>query len=414
MSALPLDILPGILDCLNFSTLKECSLVNHQFHQSTQKLLFSHLVICARTWEKKCQFFLNTAGKRRVSIIEKLTIEFNELPILEQYEVPTALISLVVELGPQIQSLCLNGYIPEDSSFPDQDAISWRSIAPIFRDCLCHHVMPSVTSLQWQEVGEVPLFSILSICPHLRCLHVGSEYVQSTDSFDIEDVEVGSLPKTLNLTIQPFSEADLAATTSLAHFIKVSGRRIETLTIVPVFYAIPFAGVPFLRPFIEMQKHLRHLHLGLKVYEFITSKLVQGFASENLLPLASFVQLNSLTITIPTLSHKPTSDRFFSWLSAVISFAGNSIPETLTVIRFPLLPRPLWRETFDATPHALNYLQQRCHFTLDFILTSSEGNEDIKRVFNRVRATFPSWDNAGKLKSWVEVYRPESLRTALG
>ncbi|KAH8796832.1 hypothetical protein DL96DRAFT_1825633 [Flagelloscypha sp. PMI_526] len=419
MSALPLDILPGILDCLNFSTLKGCSSVNRQFHQSTQKLLFSHLVLNAWTWERKCQFLLSMAGKSRVAMVDKLTIEFEQLPIFEQNEVPPALVSLVVELGPQIRSLCLDGYIQSESRFVDDEGTLWLEISPTLRDCLCHHVIPSVTSLQLKEI-RVPLFSLLNRCPHLRHLHIGSQYVQSTDDFNIDVVEVNSLPNTLDLVIQPFFEYDLAKTTSLAHFMQGSGRSIETLTVVPASSSTRCPGVPFLRPFIEMQRHLKHLRLGFKVYEFISEslsfplQLTHGFTEHDLLPLASFVQLNTLTITIPDLSHKPTTDIFFSWLSAVISLAGNSLPETLTAVRFPLLPRLSRGVTFNATPHALDSLQQRCPFNLDFVLTSSKGNEGVEQAFNRVRATFPSWDNAGKLKLWVEVYRSQSLRTALG
>ncbi|KAH8796848.1 hypothetical protein DL96DRAFT_1643351 [Flagelloscypha sp. PMI_526] len=415
MSALPMDILLDILDCLDRFALKACSLVCQHFHQSTQKLLFSHLVLSAWNWEVQCHFLLRHENTSRFSMIEKVTVELDELPVWDQDEKPDELISLLVKLGPQIEALCINGLLLGDSPMlGSRDGTRWSDMSTILKDCLLQHVIPGVKSLQLHEIGDAPLPLILCSCPRLRHLHIGAQYVGCSENI-LDELQSGPYPNIVSLTLEPFNSYDLDEKSSLTHFIKSAGDQISSLTLVAPWLGWISPDLAFLEPFISIWANLRHLIFGIKLYNTIANELPTQFVPRHLLPLSNFSQLE--TVTIPMHIHTSSQatskywDCWFNWLNAVVTFAP--IPTSLKALRFYILPQLNRLQDFGPSPSSLDQVQDRFNFHLDFIVPFSVESGKIEMVFGFARSTFPSWNDVGKLNCRVEVYRPVSCEVEL-
>ncbi|KAH8796852.1 hypothetical protein DL96DRAFT_1721775 [Flagelloscypha sp. PMI_526] len=409
MSILPLDVLPDILDSLRVSVLRKCSLVNRYFHQITHRLLFSHLVLSSWDWEEKCLFLHNNSNVNRLWMIKRLSIQLDELPVLKTDVVPAELISLLVKLGPQIETLCIDGLWP-GSSIGEGNGTPWLDISPEVRDCLCRHVMPSVQSLQFKEVCETPLLLILSSCPRLHHLHIGGElqYVDCTAKATTDTIIPNPFPEILSLTLEPFFSHHLDETRSLAHFLIRAGGQISSLTlVVPVTWGIR-PNLYFLKPFRGIWTHLKHLTFGTGLYNDIAKPFPREFPITEMFPLANFSQLETVTIPMNIHFHIKEWDHWFNWVMAVLVFTGpQSIPTSFRAFRFSI-PSLFYLKTSNSLPHPLDEMQDKFNIHLDFTVPHSAEMEKIDMMFALIRSTFPSWDAANKLNFLIEVYRPAS------
>ncbi|KAH8796857.1 hypothetical protein DL96DRAFT_1643383 [Flagelloscypha sp. PMI_526] len=396
MSILPLDVLPDILESLTVHTLKNCSLVNHHFHQMTQGLLFSHLFLSSSTWRERCAFYLDSTNACRLAMVTKLSLNPDHLPV--QDNVPPNLVELLVQLSSQIETLCIDGYFLSDGR-SDVACASWSYISSVFRECLCQHIMPSVTSLQLTELGELPLFSVLKSCPLLRHLQIGSEFVNSTEVYLDGNITPCSLPDIVGLTLKPLSLPDLDMKRSLAHFIKSQGKRIASLRLVQPCSSDLRPGLDFLQPFPDLKGNLQHLYFGDISDEYNEAEeFIKAF---NYSSVADFCALQTITIPIHIPWSKEEWDDWFHWISDYISSSSPPFPP-LNTVRFSISLEGYYPDQFDGSPHLLDNLKDSCPFLLDFIVQNSVSSVTIDQTFTLVRATFPTWDEAARLNFWVE------------
>ncbi|KAH8796844.1 hypothetical protein DL96DRAFT_1721767 [Flagelloscypha sp. PMI_526] len=404
MGALPLDILPDILNCLDVSVLKECSLVSRHFHRNTQRLLFSHLILSAWNWEERCRFLLHSEHASRFSMIEKVTVKFDKLPVWTRDDVPDQLIWLLVELGPQIQALCIDGLAGGDNPLPGiRDGTPWSKMSPVLLNCLLRHIMPNIKLLHLHEIGRAPLSLILQSCPLLRHFHLGGEHLKYAERMT-DEVQPHSFPKVMSLTLEPFWTSDLDKDSPLAHFIQSTGKNIASLKLVGPLYGRISANLAFLKPFTGIWENLKHLFVIIQPYSSILSDLHTEFQPTDLLPLSSFSQIETVTLPMHIHTRIPATSKYwdyrFKWLHAVVTFAP--IPTSFRAFRFPVLPPLDHVQDFSPSPSPLDQCQNVYDFHLDFIVTASvESKKEM--VFRFVRSTFPSWDVAGKLGCRVDI-----------
>ncbi|KAH8796820.1 hypothetical protein DL96DRAFT_1825622 [Flagelloscypha sp. PMI_526] len=406
MSTLPLDIFPHIFDSLKVHGLMSCSTVCRDMHQMTQRLLFSQLRLTGWQWEEQCQLFLNIATEARCSLVKKLIIELDGLPVHQEDEVSPNLLSLLVKFGPRCAALHINGFVCGKVLDDWPTGTEWPELSPTFVDCLFQHVMPSVRTLRFHEVGQIPIFLVFAHCPLLRDLWLGSLYLDGPQTNVTRKVGPGPMPKVVSLMLKPFSPGDLEETTPLAHFIKESGRKITTLHLNQKEAGSILPCLVVLKPFPDLKDHLQHLYFGRRFHLGIMEKMPLEFNHADLLPLASLPNLQTLTFPMyRSSSHKTQEawDYWFKWVVAVINFAGDSIPTSLKVIRFIRFPEISSSDSFDGTPHSLDELHDRAHFSLEFVVSKWIRKQTPAEVFTLLRATLPSWEAAGRLSFQIKM-----------
>ncbi|KAH8834468.1 hypothetical protein DL96DRAFT_1757185 [Flagelloscypha sp. PMI_526] len=393
INVLPLDVLPNILHFLAAQDLQTCSIVNHSFHQDVHPLLFSHLVLCYRTWDKKCRFLLHDMNTNRCALISKLTIQLEMLPVYRSSQVPTELISLLVKISPQVRSLNIDGF-KENEYEAYNDGTSWEYISPIFRDILCQHLMPPVQSLRIVNIGGLPVY------------HFSSGYAEYPPAdYTTGDAERATLPDITSLTLDPFLTSDQREITSLSHFVKGAVGKLSSFTIFEPFRSYHSINLQFLQPFEEIRTYLHHLSLGFILYNFIVygKRFSPQFNSTELLPLASFSQLQTVSISIRIPSTKQEWDYWFKWLTVSLEATDSTrIPTTFKALRLTVIPHLASSGNFSATPHPLNDLHNNFNFSIELTVPISLGNEMVEKTFTLLRSTLPSWDGHGKLKLWID------------
>ncbi|KAH8824424.1 hypothetical protein DL96DRAFT_208073 [Flagelloscypha sp. PMI_526] len=373
MSSLPPELVGQILTSVDVPSLHLCCLVNRGFHASAQNLLFSHLhlsgyVKLAITLSR-CDFFLADENHRLSRQIKKLSIGVDRLPIRRDDKVPAQLIALLVKIGPQLDTFCMNGLSSGDQGYliPFQ----FNDISPLFYECLLQHVMPSLRSLELCEVANLPIFPIIRGGPRLRHLDIGASSI-GLSPLSAEDENFSFLSGELtSLSIGSFSESDFHPKTSLARFLGCSNGLITSLRLWNDFRQIKSVSLQFLLPFSTLTSHLRYLTLGLEMLS--CSIVFAGYAA-----------------------------RWFNWVT-------NCLKSTL--VASPVAPIALKRLRFSVMPsgegtvrNTLDLLGDNAAFgvSLEFTVSAAVEMEMTQRIFHYLRSSFPTWDEAERLNLWVE------------
>ncbi|KAH8796825.1 hypothetical protein DL96DRAFT_1721746 [Flagelloscypha sp. PMI_526] len=398
MSTLPLDIFPSILDSLRVYDLTSCSVVSRDLHRMTQGPLFSHLRLSCWQWDARCQFFLSIATESRCSLVKKLTIELDELN-----DSSPDLISLLIKLGPRVTTLHIDGFVRGKEIDEWPTSTWWPNLSPAFVDCLFQHVMPSVRSLRFHEVGAIPIFLVFAHCPLLRDFWLGSLYLDGPQTDTTNEVGSDPVPNVVSLMFKPFAPDDLEETTPLAHFIKQSGHRITSLHLNQKEEGGIFQNLDDLQPFPDLKANLKHLYLGRRFHFGVVQNIPREFDQADLLPLASFPSLQTLTFPMYNFSSQEAWDCWFKWIAAVMSLAGDSIPPSLKAIRFIHFPQISPSDSFGGTPHSLDKLYDKGHFSLEFVMSQWIRKEKLSEAFALVRTIFPSWEAAGRLSFRIKI-----------
>ncbi|KAH8796830.1 hypothetical protein DL96DRAFT_1825631 [Flagelloscypha sp. PMI_526] len=390
MNSLPLDLLPHVFESLNFSSLKECSLVNHRFHRWTRQLLFAHLVLCTRTWEKKSRFLLHEADFDRIAVINKVTIELDDdFLVFEPNNVPEELTALLEKLGGRIETLRIDGFTQ------DQREISWLDIPLTLRNFLCERLMPYLRSLEIEEIGEFPILGVLCHCPLLQRLHIGSSYPNPME----DHPELNQLPSLRSFSLSLREESDLHNMTPLAQFIRHARGPISSLKLgqrVGYFFSMELHA---LKPFVEVGvwTSIQHLSFDKRLFGRIIYTPLDELQSSNLIPLAKFPKLQTMSVPIRIPTYENEWVNWFTWVAMVVHFAGDSLPRSFKAFRCTVSPQLEALGNYSVSLHPLDGLQDSCSFSMNIIVPSSVESEKVEKVFNLARSAFPSWDNAGQL-----------------
>ncbi|KAH8834132.1 hypothetical protein DL96DRAFT_1676351 [Flagelloscypha sp. PMI_526] len=249
---------------------------------------------------------------------------------------------LLIKLGTHISTLRIEGEFT-DQEWDYERSIRWEDLSPTLCHCLYEHIMPSLKILELPGVACVPVFQILRKNPLLRHIHLGSE-----DG--------------------PFEEHDFRPDTELSKFIKYNEGNIATFHL-DGDYSFS-SSLEFLSPFPEFTSHVLHISIGHGMFE---------------------------------------RAKWFNWIAkslhpALISLETSALPLKklhLTVTPGDALQRPTENQVMTNELNNLAH-NSRLSCSLEFSVSVSKGYDKFQSVFENLREFFPSWDQMGRLKLWVE------------
>ncbi|KAH8801333.1 hypothetical protein DL96DRAFT_1564077 [Flagelloscypha sp. PMI_526] len=314
----PPELLVHVLNSLDSSTLHSSSLVSHEFCSIAQDLIFHHLPLHG-TLERQlaqCDFLLADKNDHLCSRVRKLTIDLDGLPVSKNETVPPQLLALLVKLGSQINTLCINGHLWND--FLGAFSMLWTNLSPIFCNCLYQHVMPSIKILQLPQMASVPLPTILWYTPLLFHIHLGTDH-GSVFSFDFwESGQTFLQGEVESLSIDPFRGTDFGIDGPLATFIESNGGNVSKLHLGSCCFNSPFpSSFEFLSSCPIMAEHLVHFSMGDDLFDFIDLQGESDMSDfkNNLDEVAEYVYLDcSLDFSVPISEGNETLQSVFSSL----------------------------------------------------------------------------------------------------
>ncbi|KAH8834133.1 hypothetical protein DL96DRAFT_1579522 [Flagelloscypha sp. PMI_526] len=397
MSSLPPELVGQILSSLDDSNLRSCSLVSKEFCALSQEFLFCHLHVCATSEAlvDRCDFFLAEKNNRLCSRIRELSIDFDRFP---DFERDTPIIDqftkLLIKLGSQISVLRIEGEF-YDTDVEEGSSIFWEKISPELRYCLYENIMPSLRILELPRVASVPVFQILRRSPLLRHIHLGSEAGIISPYLDGEGGDPFFHRGVVSLSIGPFGERDFRPDTELSRLIKYHERNITT-------FQLGLLSDGHFPPSLEFLLSVSRVHFPCHSF-FHRATLSTGLDPLN---VTIFRRLE--TFSCPMFFPYRAS-KWFNWIAMslhplVISHHTSAIP--LKKLHFTVIPEDIVQRPIKghSVVNELDYLAHNPYFSfsLEFSVTLSKGHEKVQSVFEGLREFFPSWDQMGRLKLWVE------------
>ncbi|KAH8797892.1 hypothetical protein DL96DRAFT_1640219 [Flagelloscypha sp. PMI_526] len=395
MSSLPPELIGQISASLDAPALRRCCFVSQDFRTSAQSFLFSDLSLpglkTLAATISRCDFFLADQNLRLSRHIKKLTIGVERLPICRNDQVPTELITLLVKIGPQLDTLCINGTTYDGAGF--QFPTQWNNLSPLLRDCFLKHVMPSLRSLELQGIVSAPLFTIIRNIPFLRYLNIGSMEEKSPLLSDGDSITFSSR-ELVTLSIGHFFGGDFNPGTTLAQFLDCSSGVITSLNLWSHYITPELLSLQFLLPFPSFTSHLRYLSLGRCFFDQVVRP-----RGTDLLPLAMFPQLENLSFSIAFASY---TARWFNWISDCLKLTlSKSLEPTISlkVLHFSIrTSRGEIRSTLNELGH-----NRAFKMSMEFTVDVEAGKENPWQTFRDIRRAFPIWDQAGRLNLWVDI-----------
>ncbi|KAH8834136.1 hypothetical protein DL96DRAFT_1810474 [Flagelloscypha sp. PMI_526] len=398
MSPFPPELAGCILSSLDGANLRSCSLVNKEFCMLSQDFLFCHLHVCATlpALVDQCNFFLAEENNHLSSRIRELSIDFDEYPAFHEGDTAISQFTkLLIKLGTQISTLRIEGEFT-DYEWDYEISVRWEDLSPTLCHCLYEHILPSLRNLELPGVANVPVFQILRKTPLLRHIHLGSDDGKISPYVVGEIRDVFFHQEVVSLSIGPFEEQDFRPDTELSKFIKYSEGNITTFHLSGT-YRPP--SLEFLSPFPEFTSHVLRFSIGQEMFHRAILS-----TSPDPLNLTVFQRLETFScpITFPYRSSKG-----FNWIakslhSAIVSHQTLTLP--LKKLYFPVTPEAASAIEDQNVTNGLDDLAHNAHLScsIEFSVPISVGREKVQSVFEGLREFFPSWDQMGKLKLWVQ------------
>ncbi|KAH8834656.1 hypothetical protein DL96DRAFT_1581223, partial [Flagelloscypha sp. PMI_526] len=392
-SRCPPELFYQILVALDDPTLRLSCLVNQQFYSLAQGLLCRlHLSGTLERLFGQCNFFLADENQHLYSRVRKLSLDLFALPVYGDEALPSQLITLLVKLGPQINSLHINGETFDDEL--SSNAIVWKYLSPMFRSCIYQHLLPSVRFLKLSQVDGVPLFTILRNAPLLRHMHLGSDYGLVSSPLSEENSPLCAQGKITSLSVGPFNnQTDFHTDNTLAKFIEVNARNIHSLHLGSYDNA---TTLRFLSSCPTFTQHLLHLSIGTDLFNVATTHRLP-----DMLPLSMLPRLETLSLSIFFPYH---SFLWFNWKAKCLQAntftrKPSSLPLKKIYSSITYRSGTLGHIKLNDFTYNLDDLAQnpQLNCSMEFSVPISNGNEILQSIFADLRALFPSWDNAGRL-----------------
>ncbi|KAH8798761.1 hypothetical protein DL96DRAFT_1638672 [Flagelloscypha sp. PMI_526] len=391
MTGLPLDLLPNFLCSLDTSALEQCSLVSWSFHRVARQLLFSHLVLCGKTWKAKCMVLLDAADDHLVKLTKSLTLDAVDMPVFfQEDEVPPLLIAVLQRFrGHRFETFRMT-CLPAE--------MKWSFLNPHFVDLITGSILPCTSSLQLFGFTCIPLLKVIGRCPGLLDIALGAH--SDTIGDQIDQSEAIHLPSgARSISFGVFGTSDFDANNSLAKYMGQTDMKIRSLSFAEYCSNNQFpTSLSFLEPFGSLTHHLLHLSFGSQLYDVI--------ATENeyhaVLPLQMFPQLQTLQFAFSAdQAPDEVMDRWTPWCNWVYSIFTSEFgrPGSLEILRFSMYPSDQQRpET------TLDGLAGTVDFEIHICVDGSGGNAGhFEDTVVSVRNSLPSWDEAGNLKFWIQL-----------
>ncbi|KAH8834607.1 hypothetical protein DL96DRAFT_1581070 [Flagelloscypha sp. PMI_526] len=390
--SLPLDLLPNILGSLDAADLEACTLVAFSFRRIARQFLFTHLVLCARTWEAKCSFLREELGSEFRRKVTKITLKIEELPVLAKvHKVPRPLLLLLQEVGSQLDMFCIEA----------EREISWDILHPSIREVVVNF-LPYIRSLELFGINQIPLLTVLVHFPHLQRLSLQADLaiIGKMDQNDHEENALElSLPGVTSISVNVFAEEDFEKpNSSLAHIL--TGPNIRSVMLVRSCdddFLISWDAV-------ELFAHqLHHLSLGAQFYHTVVNEFsTTPTTATRFLDFGLLSQLQSITFTIPDGVRPAEWKPWSNGISRLIMNDENGLYlPSLVTLKF-ILPSNLTPGKDSSTN--LDDIATKSSFEIHIIARS--GPSDRGSFFEMVRAfqaCLPSWIKAGRLKFWMRV-----------
>ncbi|KAH8834649.1 hypothetical protein DL96DRAFT_1704241 [Flagelloscypha sp. PMI_526] len=395
MSSLPSELFQPILASLDFHTLQSCSFVSRSFRVCTQGFLFSHLKLSSGA-VAHCEFFLAEENYNLYRRINKVTIQADAFLVIA-----SKVLGLLDALGPQIRTLCLEGWKSADVRLTNE--VPWSTLPPVLWNSLQRHVMPFIVSLEISELGGMPLFTILRSCPLLRYLDLRSEEYPIPSLVEEDSYAPYSPTQALELSLGPFYNDDFSPKRTLAQFIQSNGECINSLHLRSYCGGYVPTSLNFLRPFPQFTANLQYFSIGIDWFHSVS-----GAGPEyKWLPFAMFSRLETFSCTI---NFSSSSHIWFDWISNSLK-SGISLSHTSTLslkkLRYEIvhIPLSLERKKF---PNDLNDLAHDpgLSCSMEFSVSVTESRETSQSVFASLRDCFPFWDEGQRLKLWIQCWSP--------
>ncbi|KAH8801339.1 hypothetical protein DL96DRAFT_1635935 [Flagelloscypha sp. PMI_526] len=270
----------------------------------------------------------------------------------------------------------------------------------MFRSCLLEHVLPSVRFLELSQLTWVPIFTIFRSAPRLRHIHIGADY-GLLSSYVLQESSTSCLHSTIaSLSVGPFNcDRDFQIDTTLGSFVKLNGKTIRSLHFES--YSDAFS-LSFLSSCPTFTEHLLHFSAGIDLFDVAT---IHQFP--DLLPLTMCPRLETLSFAI---FFPYDSSVWFNWMAKCLRSATLSPPSSplpLKKIYSTISYRsgvPSHKKTIDSTINLDDFaMNSQFDCSMEFSVPVSNGNEILQSVFADLRGLFPSCDQAGRLKLWVEM-----------
>ncbi|KAH8834648.1 hypothetical protein DL96DRAFT_1581215 [Flagelloscypha sp. PMI_526] len=392
MCRLPPELVNLILSILDATTLRSFSLLSQESRQNALGFLFSHFRLNSSN-VAQCELFFAKENHHLYSQIKKLTIEANSLTLIND-----KVLALLVSLAPQIHTLCLDG-----RTFGIEgllDVIPWSEFVSPLWNFLRENFLRSIVSLEIIELTSMPVFHVLHSCPMLQHLHIRSN--EGLIPSKVEDDQIiwsSSAPK-LDLSLEGFDFSDFSRRYTLAHFLKLNGKRIASLHLGSYRGNAFHSSLNFLCTFTQFITNLQHLSLGRDYFHDFNP----NHHYSTWLPFAMFPQLETLSFTILFPSG---ASIWFDWLAGAlkssISYSKTSaIP--LKKLHFTIIHLSLSPQETASLPKNFDDLANHSGLscTVEFSVSVLEGSENIQSLFDELRVFFPSWDQSRRLKLWVQ------------
>ncbi|KAH8834626.1 hypothetical protein DL96DRAFT_1581130 [Flagelloscypha sp. PMI_526] len=388
--SLPLDLLPLILGYLDRQDLEKCCRVTVAFRHIARPLLFSHVILWSSTWKAKCSFLLGETSERRLSHIKKVTIRIDGIPgLTKEGKFQPLIQSFLRTVGPQLDAFCIHA---------DSDR-HWKKLHPSFRNDICDTILPHIHTFELVKIVQIRLLTVLSHCPKLQVLRLGStDYVigKSEDEIKKEDLVELGLPRMTSLVMDDFGREDLRGSTSLARYLVFRGNEIRNLTLSRYCEEDFALALDFLIPFDELRNSLLHIFFGTHLYETVVRRPLPEL---DLLGLGIFPRVQTITFTAPVDASPGEWDHWWTYIAQTLDQ-----PEIVDCIRSLKTMKMVLqsRNPPDDKPlSVINELTSKVDFEIHIMGSGISVAQNFSEIARAFRTCLPSWDQAGKLKFWV-------------
>ncbi|KAH8834671.1 hypothetical protein DL96DRAFT_1581247 [Flagelloscypha sp. PMI_526] len=402
MANLPSDICHEILRSLDDSSLDSCALVNHEFHHIAQEHRFRHVVLDAETWKAKCSFLLSDRGIRLRGWVRMLTINVEEMPLLqvdeEKFSVEVRELGALIRcIGPQLATFRIEG-LAEDVHDGELTCTQWSDISNYLCSQILDHIIPSIRSLQLVEIVQLPLLRIMSNAQNLQHLYLTSEYELIGSEDDSEDGMVVTHAMKLDLAIGVFADVDFSPNYSLGRLLKASGNHISTLELRSSLDG-SFPNLDFFDPYEDLRANVRHILLGVDLFETIIGANID---EDKFLPHWNFTSLEVLTLTMTTRENYLAWNTWFEWISLCIK-SGLFIHTCLRTLQFVVTTDSVRDDIGIPDAHVnFNAIAKISSFRVEFVLSIWEGRMS-EQLIRAIRAYLVGWDELEKLTFRVDI-----------